>query len=1353
MQQRFERLNSLGVLLAVPTTLVACVAIAHAQVPAVRIVPATPSAPAATIAPSQKVSGQVVPGQVVPGQIISGQALPLQGMQVEIIEGDESAIVDGNGMHAGNVQGGMQPAMQLANGAPLNAQGAVPPFTPQALMELRAIFDALEPEQQMAMRAYYTDLGADLDALFGLSMAKSQQESRGQMVSMMLRDMDFTRAPAAVLSARATLGFGQVAHPNAETAQPMEIARWLHLHVMAGEWKTFAEYIASRPSVEAEPIYAAILQAMNRGETGLLPEEVLAIADAAPGEFKPWQITALGKMLGASASKYSMGAAMELLRAGTRCFGRTDDTRRRHTIDLLAAAGLVEEAYEFLPTLEEARSAHDGALLIVHARYMLDLAEKAGETPEGERWTREAFALLAETALLTEPTIEIRRDALKRAIALLNAVPRPQVSPWLTEVFANAALGPAALEAMALTASTLGDRNLDVEQRAKEILGLKESVDILLARDDVDSAALRVPLRMLTTALVAEMEQAVAEKGMERFIARESQILLRAIPSEKWLRALEPSLASRARRACVALATTSDETDLALRLLDDALAAQPREAELFADNFLNKWTLRLQPKSEYSEDMMMFFSFYRDAMPMAPLTRGRQRRNLDRLDMLLVKLREAGVDARALPSVVPAFQACHARTEVYDRADIVRVFGEPRSMPAETAARLAMSMGASLNGDWRSRDAQKANGTKRSDNEIAMLVEKGYALALELMEGAIAQRPDAWNLAVLDAALSYDRLQFKQAQQTAQDPVKQNEYRKAAFESFGRAASRYVAALNAGETRDDPGVYRRWFGAAMGTAELNFLRADDLPKEGTVQDDQIDLIRKSMQQLETEAFDRHVATLAADIEGAVERAEPEVKQRLVRHALRVIGEHPAGASLRAMAELYRDLVRDEIKLRLTLDGSDSVGVKEPFAALLSLRFTHSVDRETGGFSKYLQNGVFARVAGNYRQVNYRDDLQKSIERSVGKGFEIEAIGFFDPFMPARGVVESGEDAWLEKPLAYLILSRTDAAIDRVPPIAMDMQFTDQTGPVTLEIPSNTPLLAVGNEPVQRPVDDLVISQLVDVRAVGDSGNARGLGSTGAPNNAVILEVRMRGKGVVPDLREALIGLDDALPGYRIADDGIIAEPPVVMQEGDANTASRGMFFMGAASSQEQKTGYPEPDATGMYRLPVERSFKVTYIRAGGAVGSAFRLPTLVAGVQAKLESRTYSDYDIVPVEGATIAVHLPFWTPMRGVTALAAVAGIAGAWMVARRRRAEKPSVSAAAWEPSRLTPLGVVTSLRRLERERATALSDATARTLRDEIVTLEMKYFGPNATEAAAEASENELRLVIEKWSQTAR
>ena len=421
-------------------------------------------------------------------------------------------------------------------------------------------------------------------------------------------------------------------------------------------------------------------------------------------------------------------------------------------------------------------------------------------------------------------------------------------------------------------------------------------------------------------------------------------------------------------------------------------------------------------------------------------------------------------------------------------------------------------------------------------------------------------------------------------------------------------------------------------------------------------------------------------------------------------------------------------------LRLALDGADQVGVGRPFGMLLSLRFTNSVDRETGGFAKYLQNGVFGRVGNQFRQMNHRDELEKSIRDALGTQFEVDAIGFFDAFMPPRGVVEEGQDGWLEKPLAYIVLTRRDPATDTVPAVVMEMQFTDQTGPVTLAVPSNTPLLASGEAAAVRRCQDLEVSQLVDVRAVNDPAGERGDG------NAVTLEVRMRGKGVVPDVRDVLAGLDAPLAGYALAKDGIVADPPIMLASGDASSSSSMMAMMRGGPT-EPKDGYPEPDADGMYRLPIERSFKVTYARTGGSIGDAFALPTLVAGVDAKLESRYYAELDIMPVTGDEVAVNLAFWSPARMALAALVAAGLTGVGIWARRRRRIAPSAAAASWEPSRITPLGVVTSLRRLERE----LPADRAQVLRDEIVLLELKYFGPGA----AESSESELRAVVDRWA----
>ncbi len=1272
---------------------------------------------------------QVPAVRLAPARALPAQQAAPAGVVVTL-ELDEAAAADEPGMDAGDPV------------APPPVDGASPegsPFTPAQVERMKALYASLEPPAQEEMRAYYKDLGVDLEQALGLAAERGARQQRGMEVSGEVRNLDFERKPEAVLKARATLGFGQVAHPNPESATPAEIARWIHLQVMAGEWGAFAEFLAKRPVEEAEPVYAAILQSMNRGDTGLLPEEILLFADASPTELKPWAVKAVGRMLAQSASKYPTGAMLALVEGadgdGLRWYGASGEAERRRAAELLAEAGLLAEAYPFLPPLADAVAREDGAQMTVHARYLQELARKAGDGPEGEALRVEAFRTLAAVALLAREKAEIRLDALAKAVAAMREVPKSWTEPWLAEVFASPALGPAALEQLALVAASLGNQGQSEEARAEAILGLKESIDVLLARDDVDLAALRVPLRMVTTALVGAMEEAVSQRGGDMRVAREAQLLLRAIPSERWLSALEPSLASRARKASVAIATSADETDRALALLDAAIAASPAEAASFAEAFLAIWVKRLQPTSDFPPEMQMFFAFNRDAMPMAPLTRGRQRRNLDRLDELMRTLADAGVDPRTLPSIVGAFEACHAQTEVYTKADIERVFGPVERIPATTAATLAIKMGGSLNGDWRNRDAQSAAGVKRSDGEIARLVEEGYGVAIELVASAVRQRPDAWNLAVLEAALTYDRLQFKESQKGAQDPAERNAYRVAAFEAFADAARRYGEALARGETRDDPSVHLRWFGAAMGTAELNFLRPEDLPREGTLQDDQIDLVRKSLASLEPEAFERHLAAFALAVGGAVERAAPEVKPRLVRHALRVIGDHPAGASLRAIEELHRDLVKDEIRLRLALDGADRVGVGEPFGLLLSLRFTHSVDRETGGFAKYLQNGVFARVGNQFRQINYRDQLQKTIEESLTAALDVEAIGYFDAYMPPRGVVEDGDAGWLEKPLAYIVASRRDPTVDAVPSVSMEMQFTDQTGPVTLLLPSNTPLLAPGDARAARPCGGLQVSQLVDLRgAEGEAGD-----------RTVTLEVRMRGKGVLPDVREALAGLDEALAGYAIADeDGIERDPPMVAGGGSASAMP--MFMMGM--QQPPKEGYPEPDADGMYRMEVERTFRVKYLPTGGAIGAAFRLPTLAAGVDGTLESRFYDELDLAEATGPTVPVRAPFWTPGRLAATVVVCVSIV---VLAIRSRRRRPPVAAAApaWTPARLTPLAVVTSLRALAG--SDALDAASRDALRREIVDLELKWFGPAATDASA--SEAELRSAIARWDATAR
>ncbi len=1202
---------------------------------------------------------------------------------------------------------------------------------------LKAEFEALSKDDQDEMKAYYKDLGVDLDQVLGLATAANEAMMRFQEATNTLRELDFARTPNNVLNARSKLGFGQVPRPNVSSARGTDLAKWVHLLVMAGEWEQFGAFLTELPPKDATSVYAGVLQMLNRGSAGLLPEEVLAIAEACPEDPRAWEVKAWTAMAAQASAKNSPITMLARLRDGTRLFGSQDAEKRRRTVELLSGAGLVQEAYAYLPPLEEARAAGDGELVLVHGKYLADLANRAGDSPEADARRAEAWALYCEVTQMDRAAIDARSEAVRLALSMMGKMPRAQVTPWLEQIFADDTLAPAALEGIAISATRLSNDQDFNEETAEAIVTLKQAVDILLENKGISRSVLQVPMRMLTTALVTQMENAVAQKGHQQTVTRESQLLLRAIPGDQWMDALETSLAARAQKASIRLAASADETDMALQLVSSSVRRTPDQARELADAFLKTWEQRLSPSSDYDQESMIYF-WWNNSVAQAPLTRGRQRRNLDRLGQLMQTLRSAGLEPRTLPAIASVFRACHGVTEVYERDEVEDVFGPIDQIPPSTSIALASTMASSLNGDWRNRAVQVQQGVKRTDAEIATLVDRGYALAIDLSRSALASQPESWRCAVLQAALTYDRLQFRSIQKKKEgDTTKDTEVKLAAFAAFHDASDRYVKAVSAGNEREEPTLFLRWFGAAMGTSQLNFISSDEMPAEGTKENDQVDLIRLAIDALPGESRSRHLGAFAREIGLVVSRSEPEVKPKLVKQALRIVRDDPAGASLRALDELYRDLVRDEIKLRLTVDGPDDIGANKPFGAMLSMRFTNSVDRETGGFSKYLQTSAWVRVGRQYQTINYREKLEKNLRDSLQKGFAVESIGFFDPYMPSRGVSENGQGGWLEKPLAYVVLTRKDPATDRLPQISMDMQFEDNTGPVTLVLPSNSPGLAVGPGPgATRPCQELKISQVVDPRDARDRQKTR----------SITLEVVARGKGTVPDIRELLDGLDDAIPGYSIDPKGIEPRPTIIVQEGDASAATRGWWN---APTKPPEGGYPEADESGMFRLPVERSWMVTYTPTQGSPGGEFKLPTLRAGVNAELESKYYADLDVLPVAGGAVPVERHSWTtPLLLIAAALTSVGVGLWWFL--RRSSLPASVAEGLDLPAKVTPLSTVFTLRKIQTEHGASLDDARRGALAQEIALIELKYFGPQNAQTPPTP---DLSETLKRWTRSVR
>ena len=82
--------------------------------------------------------------------------------------------------------------------------------------------------------------------------------------------------------------------------------------------------------------------------------------------------------------------------------------------------------------------------------------------------------------------------------------------------------------------------------------------------------------------------------------------------------------------------------------------------------------------------------------------------------------------------------------------------------------------------------------------------------------------------------------------------------------------------------------------------------------------------------------------------------KPSVKVRYLKGGFEIVGDHPQAHDARKVYDYYKDLVT-EIKLDAVVDGSDVVGHQKPFGVFVNIRHTREIERESGGFGRYLQN--------------------------------------------------------------------------------------------------------------------------------------------------------------------------------------------------------------------------------------------------------------------------------------------------------------------------------------------------------------------------------------------------------------
>lgn len=1118
--------------------------------------------------------------------------------------------------------------------------------------------------------------------------------------------------------------------------------------VTLGDWAGVKAYLAGLKPDEGKAGFERMIESLLQGppkaegqqpqsaahaeKNTFAPGDVVAMAAAAPLPLTTKHLTTLGQLLKQS---LAAGHALEAFAARLRADADTAPgfpLSRRQAALLLAGASELVAAGDFLPTVEEAEAANDREGLNLLSRHFLARFElaKGGRKPADleSAWRATQAALAAG-----EVSAEAKDEALKRAVEIAPRIRKELGEAWLDESFTArpergmeilAAIGSASSLALPTQPqqADLRFKWLELQATAAEALlraaperaaGWKEPLT-LLARNwlkealfsyQFDASTARGPglqRDMYGNFFYFDEAAQMQRQGGPRPAAIATSKVLDVRPSEKWLALVDATLRPKFESMAAQLLLKVGEEAEAFPHIEGLAANHPEKAKELVDEFLRVWTKNHDMNAERRRSNPYVFMYgFEERASGIPLTRSKQDRNLLDLAQWVGRLRKLPVelDENLLAS---AFTAAHSSAEVYRLERVEAVFGPVKDIEPATLAALVSKMRRNLLTVWRDPAEQEKKKTNRKPPDIQAEVKRGYALARATLESALADHPKSYELRLADAALRHDENEY------AATLGKSPEYsarRAAALAAFADAARLYAeAVVTMDEEKETADVYAHWFYAALGASDL-----EAVDHEKVLVEKEIPLIRDAIRSLPGERAKRHEGLFANTLFTRMGSCNPAVKFRYVKAGLAIAGDHELAREAKKVFEYYGDLVT-EIRLETRVDGGDRVGHESPFGLFVDLRHTREIERESGGFSKYLTNqNANPYFSYNYGRPteDYRDKFEEAAREALKEGFEVLSVTFNEPTARSKALPEYG---WRVTPYAYLLLKPRGPEVDRVPPLRLDLDFLDTSGYAILPVESAPlPIDASAAAAEPRPFEKLRVTQTLDERQAKDG--------------KLVLEVKAAATGLVPDL-ESIVALSPE--GFDVVSktDGGVSVVKFDAESEATAVASERLFTL----TLRAKEGLPE--------RPSAFTFAAT--RVEGAATERFR----------------YVDADLESV-GETIALEASYGEPERPWAKWGAWAGggvlLAGALAIARRRLSRRGGAAAARRfaVPESVSPFTVLGLLRDIERH--DGLGPAAREELSNEIASIERRFFVEDG--AAAAAAPPDLRSIAESWVRRAK
>ena len=531
------------------------------------------------------------------------------------------------------------------------------------------------------------------------------------------------------------------------------------------------------------------------------------------------------------------------------------------------------------------------------------------------------------------------------------------------------------------------------------------------------------------------------------------------------------------------------------------------------------WTKNHDPNSQQLRRSRFFYVYgFENRAEGIPLTRSKQERNLVELSGWVKKLRALPIGEIDETLLTKAFTTCHSSAEVYRLDAIEKVFGSFDALKPKILAELCQQMRGNLMGVWRQPAEQEKSKTKRREKDIRAEVLRGYEW---LAPSSIEVCPST--LTSGRSCLPERRSCTTKTITSRRSSDRPNLLRagKRRLPNFG-VPHRFMLRKRQGLEQNDETTqaFDYWYCAGLGACDPQHIT------EETLSDlHQPRLIREAMASIAGEPGERHMSKFANAIFTRLTQVKPSIKFRYLKAGIEIVGEHPQAYEARKVFAYYKDLV-NEIQLETKVDGPDLVGHEQPFGLFVNLRHTREIERESGGFGRYLQNqnntGSYYSYNFGRPLENYRDKFQDAAKQALEEHFEVMSVTFQDEKVNSRATSDYG---WRVTPYAYLLLKARGPKVDKVPPLRLDLDFMDTSGYVVLPVESPTiPVDASPPKGAIRPFEKLQLTQTLDERQ--------------AAQGKLIVEIKAAARGLVPDL-DQLVSLDQ--PGFereKVDDQGI-----------------------------------------------------------------------------------------------------------------------------------------------------------------------------------------------------------------------